>query len=123
MLTTEPSEIPTNRQIYQNRDSATKVQITRPIGTPNHPTAPIEPKSVPTTTRERDSPRMNELSVISILIPILRARWDATSRNERGDVTEKVIIVAIFAALAIAAGAIIVSKVTAKANAIPTNSP
>jgi hypothetical protein len=66
---------------------------------------------------------MNELSVISILVPILRARWDAASRNERGDVTEKVIIVAIFAALAIAAGAIIVTKVTAKANAIPTNSP
>jgi hypothetical protein len=66
---------------------------------------------------------MNELAVISILIPILRARWDATCGNERGDVTEKVIIVAIFAALAIAAGAIIVTKVTAKANAIPTNSP
>jgi hypothetical protein len=66
---------------------------------------------------------MNELTVISILTPILRARWDAACHNERGDVTEKVIIVAIFAALAIAAGAIIVTKVTAKANAIPTNSP
>jgi hypothetical protein len=52
MLTTEPSEITTNRQISQNRDSATKVQITRPIGTPNHSTAPIEPKSVPTKTDE-----------------------------------------------------------------------
>ena len=31
------------------------------------------------------------------------------------------IIVAIFAALAIAAGAIIVTKVTAKANSIPTD--
>ena len=66
---------------------------------------------------------MNELAVISILIPMLRVRWDGACRNERGDVTEKVIIVAIFAALAIAAGAIIVTKVTAKANAIPTNSP
>lgn len=66
---------------------------------------------------------MIELTVLTILIPILRARWDATSRDEHGDVTEKVIIVAIFAALAIAAGAIIVTKVTAKANAIPTNSP
>jgi len=66
---------------------------------------------------------MNELAVVTFLIPLLRARWDTTCRNERGDVTEKVIIVAIFAALAIAAGAIIVTKVTAKANAIPTNSP
>jgi len=66
---------------------------------------------------------MNELTVISVLIPILRARWDATRKGEHGEVTEKVIIVAIFAALAIAAGAIIVTKVTAKANSIPTNSP
>ena len=66
---------------------------------------------------------MSELAIISLLIPILRARWDATRHDERGDVTEKVIIVAIFAALAIAAGAIIVSKVTAKANSIPTSSP
>jgi hypothetical protein len=41
--------------------------------------------------------------------------------DERGEVTEKVIIVAIFAALALAVGAIIVTKVTAKANSIPTN--
>jgi hypothetical protein len=66
---------------------------------------------------------MSELAIISLLIPTLRARWDATRHDERGDVTEKVIIVAIFAALAIAAGAIIVSKVTAKANSIPTSSP
>ncbi|HTD49544.1 MAG TPA: hypothetical protein VK771_03030 [Acidimicrobiia bacterium] len=66
---------------------------------------------------------MNELAVLTFLIPVLRARWGTTSRDEHGDVTEKVIIVAIFAALAIAAGAIIVAKVTAKANAIPTNSP
>ncbi len=66
---------------------------------------------------------MNELRFISTLMQVLRARWDATRHDERGDVTEKVIIVAIFAALAIAAGAIIVSKVTEKANSIPTNSP
>ena len=66
---------------------------------------------------------MNELAVLSSLIPILSARGDAARHDERGDVTEKVIIVAIFAALAIAAGAIIVTKVTAKANAIPTSSP
>ncbi len=38
--------------------------------------------------------------------------------NEEGSVVEKVILTAIFAALAIAVGAIIVAKVTAKANSI-----
>ena len=38
--------------------------------------------------------------------------------DERGTVVEKVILTAIFAALAIAVGAIIVAKVTAKANSI-----
>lgn len=42
-------------------------------------------------------------------------------RNEEGSVVEKVILTAIFAALAIAIGAIIVSKVTAKANSINLN--
>jgi hypothetical protein len=39
-------------------------------------------------------------------------------RDERGEVTEKVIIIAVFAALAITVGAIIVAKVTDKTNAI-----
>ena len=43
-------------------------------------------------------------------------RWD-----EAGTVVEKVILTAIFAALAIAVGAIIVFKVTAKANSINLN--
>ncbi len=38
--------------------------------------------------------------------------------DERGEVTEKVLIVGIFAGLAIAAGAIIVGKVLAKANGL-----
>lgn len=42
--------------------------------------------------------------------------WD-----EAGSVVEKVILTAIFAALAIAVGAIIVAKVTAKANTINLN--
>jgi hypothetical protein len=63
---------------------------------------------------------MNELVVIGALLRGLHARWQVAARDERGEVTEKVIIVAIFAALAIAAGAIIVAKVTAKANDIPT---
>jgi hypothetical protein len=43
-----------------------------------------------------------------------------TSRvfDEEGSVVEKVILTAIFAALAISIGAIIVAKVTAKANTI-----
>jgi hypothetical protein len=42
--------------------------------------------------------------------------WD-----DAGTVVEKVILTAIFAALAIAVGAIIVAKVTAKANTINLN--
>ena len=41
--------------------------------------------------------------------------------GEEGSVVEKVILTAIFAALAIAVGAIIVSKITAKANSIDLN--
>ncbi len=43
------------------------------------------------------------------------------ARDDRGSVVEKVILTAIFAALAIAVGAIIVAKVTAKANSINLN--
>ncbi len=42
-------------------------------------------------------------------------------RDERGAITETVILVAIFAALALAIGGIIVVKVTDKANSIPTS--
>ncbi len=41
--------------------------------------------------------------------------------DDAGSAVEKVILTAIFAALAIAVGAIIVSKVTAKANSINLN--
>ncbi len=63
---------------------------------------------------------MSELTFIHTAMQLLRSRWEMLKHNERGEVTEKVIIVAIFAALAIAAGAIIVAKVTAKANSITT---
>ncbi len=43
-------------------------------------------------------------------------RWD-----DAGTVVEKVVLTAIFALLAIAVGAIIVAKVTAKANTINLN--
>lgn len=42
-------------------------------------------------------------------------------RDEQGSVVEKVILTAVFAALAIAVGAIIVAKVTAKAHSINLN--
>jgi len=45
----------------------------------------------------------------------------ATAADERGSVVETVIITAVFAALAIAIGTIIVLKVTSKANSIDLN--
>ena len=39
--------------------------------------------------------------------------------DERGEITEKVLVTAVFAALALTAGAIIVAKVTERANEIP----
>jgi len=61
-------------------------------------------------------------------VAFLLAWADVTSRrlarSERGAATtETVIITAIFAALALAVGAIIVAKVTGKAESIPTDAP
>jgi hypothetical protein len=59
-----------------------------------------------------------------LLLPMLiwlRARWDGARKDQSGMTTETVILIAIFAGLAIAAGAIIVAKVIAKANRIPTS--
>ncbi len=50
-----------------------------------------------------------------------RSRWDAAHGDEHGMTTETVILIAIFAGLAIAAGAIIAAKVISKANSIPTS--
>lgn len=44
----------------------------------------------------------------------------AQNRDQRGEISSWVITVAVLAALAIAVGAIITTKVTAKANSIPT---
>jgi hypothetical protein len=56
---------------------------------------------------------------IQVLWGYFRARLGAaTSVDERGSVVETVIITAIFAALAIAIGTIIMLKVTSKANSI-----
>jgi hypothetical protein len=51
----------------------------------------------------------------------ISARWELTRRGEEGSVVEKVILTAVFAALAIAVGAIIVLKITDKANSINLN--
>jgi hypothetical protein len=56
---------------------------------------------------------------IVVIWTYLRARAGvAGGFDEAGTVVEKVILTAIFAALAIAVGAIIVAKVTTKANSI-----
>jgi hypothetical protein len=47
-------------------------------------------------------------------------RTRARERGERGDITQTVIIIAVFAAAAIAICAIIVNKFTSKAQSIPT---
>jgi hypothetical protein len=59
---------------------------------------------------------------IATIWTYVRARCGAAGGwNEAGTVVEKVILTAIFAALAIAVGAIIVAKVTTKANSINLN--
>jgi hypothetical protein len=57
-----------------------------------------------------------------ILWSYLRVRFlDSIMPDEAGSVVETVIITAVFAALAIAIGLIIVAKVTSKANSIDLN--
>jgi len=56
--------------------------------------------------------------MISTMWAIALARIEMAKHDERGEITEKVIIIAVFAALALAVGAIIVAKVTGKANGI-----
>ena len=59
---------------------------------------------------------------IIVMWTYLRARFvDQAACLDEGSVVEKVILTAIFAALAIAVGAIIVAKVTSKANSINLN--
>jgi hypothetical protein len=58
-------------------------------------------------------------SQIVVLWTYLRARAGSIVRlDDAGSVVETVIITAIFAALAIAVGAIIVAKITSKTNSI-----
>ena len=59
---------------------------------------------------------MPELTYLRFLYSWHSARLLA---DERGEITEKVLVTAVFAALALTAGAIIVAKVTERANEIP----
>ncbi len=58
---------------------------------------------------------------ISVLWFYVRENVARLRRDEEGSIVETVIITAVFAALAIAIGAIIVTKITAKANSIDLN--
>ena len=62
---------------------------------------------------------MSEIQVILFLLETLRYRMaEARLEPERGDVAEKLIIVAVFVALAITVGVIITTAVTGEANHI-----
>jgi hypothetical protein len=64
---------------------------------------------------------MSELRPLTILWHYYLTRLDA-SRDEHGAITtETAIMTAILAGLALAVGAVIVAKVMAKAESIPTN--
>ena len=56
-----------------------------------------------------------------VLLAVVRNRMVACRRSEEGSTAETVILTALFAALAIAVGTIIVLKITAKANSINLN--
>ena len=60
-----------------------------------------------------------ELQMMWVLVQVGIQRL--RDRDERGSTVETVILTAVFAALAIAIGAIIVAKVTAKAKSVNLN--
>ncbi len=53
----------------------------------------------------------------------LRARFNVDSLNDTGSVAEKVVLTALFVALAIVAGTIIYNSVKTKASSITYNTP
>ncbi|MGO9148920.1 MAG: hypothetical protein ACLP1E_16305 [Acidimicrobiales bacterium] len=62
---------------------------------------------------------MSEIQVILFLVETLRCRMaEARLEPDRGDVAEKLVIVAVFVALAITVGVIITTAVTGEANHI-----
>ncbi len=61
------------------------------------------------------------IAYVEALWTFVSVRLASGDRDEEGSVVEKVILTAVFAALAIAVGAIIVAKVMDKANSINLN--
>ena len=59
--------------------------------------------------------------LISRCLAAAGSHWKRIHGDQRGETTEKVIITALFAALALSAATIITFKVTDKANSIPTS--
>ena len=66
--------------------------------------------------------RSPEIVYLLAVFTVLRARV-AGGDSERGDVMQWVLVTAIGVTLAVAVGAIIISKVTEKANQISTTTP
>lgn len=64
---------------------------------------------------------MDELTYLRSLWDYWTARLEDSRTEDGGMTTETAIITAVLAGLALAVGAIIVGKVTAKAESIPTN--
>ncbi len=62
-------------------------------------------------------------SALALVVLSNRGVRKRLRRDEKGEVTEKVIITALFAALALTAATIITIKVTERAESIPTEVP
>ncbi len=62
-----------------------------------------------------------QLEMLRLMAEVLVERLREARADQRGMTTETVIITAVLAALALTATAIIVTKVTNKANSIPTD--
>ena len=62
-----------------------------------------------------------ELVMLRAVAGVLAARWRAARYDEAGGVAERVVLVGLFVAMAIAVGAIIWTKVIDKANSINLN--
>ena len=66
--------------------------------------------------------RSAEIAYVLAVFALLRTRV-AGADSQRGDVMQWVLVTAIGVTLAVAVGAIIISKVTEKANQISTSTP
>lgn len=64
---------------------------------------------------------MNEIQLLTAWTQAAVTRVRANRKNDRGDITQTVIIVALFAAAAIAIATLIIVKFTNKAKNIPTD--